>query len=174
MFGSAVWSRLVVVGVLAVIATPALAQKGGGKGAGGVKVGANGLSTQQIQQQIQNIVKQIQQGEKPLKEANDRMGEERRTFQKAELDHKTNVRDLNQAKKQAEEEENLKKKTEEENLAKTRADNCERAIKALTTVQSGARISLINAKGEREFMDDAGRATEAKRLQGIAESDCNK
>ncbi len=108
MFGSAVWSRLVVVGVLAVIATPALAQKGGGKGggkgAGGVKVGANGLSTQQIQQQIQNIVKQIQQGEKPLKEANDRMGEERRTFQKAELDHKTNVRDLNQAKKQAEEE----------------------------------------------------------------------
>ena len=81
---------------------------------------------------------------------------------------------LEARKKQAEEEENLKKNTEEENLAKTRADNCERAIKALTTVQSGARISLINPKGEREFMDDAGRATEAKRLQGIAESDCNK
>ena len=81
---------------------------------------------------------------------------------------------LEARKKQAEEEENLKKKAEEENLAKTRADNCERAIKALTTVQSGARISLINAKGEREFMDDADRVTEAKRLQGIAESDCNK
>lgn len=81
---------------------------------------------------------------------------------------------LEAKKKQAEEEENLKKKAEEENLAKTRADNCERAKKALATVQSGVRISLINPKGEREFMDDAGRATEAKRLQGIADSDCNK
>ena len=81
---------------------------------------------------------------------------------------------LEARKKQAEEVENLKKKAEEENLAKTRADNCERATKALATVQSGARISLINAKGEREFMDDAGRATESRRLQGIADSDCNK
>lgn len=81
---------------------------------------------------------------------------------------------LESRKKQAEEEDNLKRKAEEETLAKTRADNCERAEKALATVQSGARISLINAKGEREFMDDAGRATESKRLQGIAESDCNK
>lgn len=104
MFGSAVWWRLVATGVLAVMATPVLAQKGGGKGTGGVKVGANGLTTQQIQQQIQNIVKQMQQGEKPLKEANDKMVEERRSFQKAELEHKQNVKDLNQAKKFAEEE----------------------------------------------------------------------
>ena len=81
---------------------------------------------------------------------------------------------LEARKKQAEEEENLKKKAEEEKLAKDRSDNCERARKALATIQSGVRISVPNAKGEREYMDDASRATETKRLQGIAESDCKK
>ena len=79
---------------------------------------------------------------------------------------------LEARRKQAVDEDTLKKKTEEEKLAKDRSANCERAKKALDTLQSGVRISLINAKGEREFMDDAGRAAEAKRLQGIAQSDC--
>ncbi len=81
---------------------------------------------------------------------------------------------LEARKKQAEEEENTKKKAEEEIQAKARADNCERAQRGLATVQSGVRLSVTNAKGEREFMDDAGRATETKRLQGIAQSDCKK
>ncbi|MEO7399851.1 MAG: DUF4124 domain-containing protein [Polaromonas sp.] len=81
---------------------------------------------------------------------------------------------LEARKKQAEDEEEAKKKLEEEKTAKARADNCERAKKGLASLQSGIRLSVANAKGEREFMDDNARATEAKRLQAISESDCKK
>ena len=81
---------------------------------------------------------------------------------------------LEARKKQAEDEENAKKKADEEKLAKSRADNCDRAKKGLVAVQSGVRLSVINAKGEREFMDDNERAKETKRLQAIADSECQK
>lgn len=81
---------------------------------------------------------------------------------------------LEARKKQAEDEEEAKKKLEEEKLAKARADNCERAKRGLASIQSGSRIAVTNAKGEREMMDDSARASEAKRLQGITESDCRK
>ena len=81
---------------------------------------------------------------------------------------------LEARKKQADDEEDAKKKAEEEKLAKSRADNCDRATKGLLTVQSGVRLAVTNAKGEREFMDDNDRAKESKRLQGIADADCNK
>ncbi len=79
---------------------------------------------------------------------------------------------LEAKKKQAEEEEATQRKVEEEKQAKARADNCDRAKKGLASFQSGVRISVINATGEREFMDDNARAAETKRLQGIADSDC--
>ena len=81
---------------------------------------------------------------------------------------------LEAKKKQAEDEGNVKKKAEEEVLAKARADNCERAKKGVAALQSGVRIATTSVKGEREFMDDAGRALETKRLQTIAETDCIK
>lgn len=79
---------------------------------------------------------------------------------------------LEAKKKKLEEEEAAKKKAEEEKVAQAKADNCALAKKGLATVQSGIRISTINAKGEREFMDDNARAAESKRLQTIADSDC--
>ena len=102
MFGSTFSQRLIIGVVLLVNATQLLAQ-GRGRTNGTVKIGANGLNTQQIQQQLQNIATQMKQAEKPLKEANDKIAEERRSFQKAELEHKQNIRDLSQAKKLAEE-----------------------------------------------------------------------
>ena len=80
--------------------------------------------------------------------------------------------ELQAKKKKLEEEETAKKKAEEEKMAKGKADNCERAKKGLASFQSGVRISTVNAKGEREFMDENARATESKRLQGIVDSDC--
>lgn len=80
--------------------------------------------------------------------------------------------ELQAKKKKLEEEEAAKKKAEEEKMAKGRADNCERAKKGLASFQSGTRIATVNAKGEREFMDDSARAAESKRLQGIIDSDC--
>ncbi|MCZ8257417.1 MAG: DUF4124 domain-containing protein, partial [Polaromonas sp.] len=79
---------------------------------------------------------------------------------------------LEAKKKQADDEEAAKKKAEEEKAAAAKAENCERAKKALANLQSGARMATTNAKGEREIMDDAAKAVEGKRLQGIADSAC--
>ena len=81
---------------------------------------------------------------------------------------------LEARKKQADEDEAAKKKAEDEKLAHIKVDNCERAHKRLATIQSDIRLSVINAKGEREFMDDSARAAESKRLKDIADSECPK
>ena len=75
-------------------------------------------------------------------------------------------------KKQADDAEAAKKKAEEEKLLKARVENCARAKQAKATFDSGVRLSRINEKGERDIMDDAARASEMKRIQGIVESDC--
>lgn len=80
--------------------------------------------------------------------------------------------ELEAKKKQAEEAEQAKKKAEAAKLAKARAENCERAKRAKTTLDSGVRMATMNAKGEREIMDDNARAAESKRLDAIVRSDC--
>jgi hypothetical protein len=80
--------------------------------------------------------------------------------------------ELEAKKKKLEEEEAAKKKAEEEKVAQARADNCERAKKAVAMFQSGVRVAGTNAKGEREIMDDNARAAELKRAQAVADRDC--
>ena len=80
--------------------------------------------------------------------------------------------ELEAKKKKADEEEAAKKKAEEDKAAKTRADNCERAKTGLATLQSGVRMSSVNAKGEREIYDDAKRAAETKRAQEVIDASC--
>lgn len=81
-------------------------------------------------------------------------------------------KELEDKKRQAEAAEEAKKKAEDDRVAKAKAENCTRARQAKVTFDSGARVGTVNAKGEREFMDDAQKASEAKRLQGIISSDC--
>jgi Domain of unknown function (DUF4124) len=76
------------------------------------------------------------------------------------------------ADKQAEEAAQAKKKADAEKLAKTRADNCERAKRSKQTFDSGIRLATTNAKGEREVMDDKARATEVRRIDEIIRTDC--
>lgn len=64
------------------------------------------------------------------------------------------------------------RKAEEDRIAKAKADNCQRARQAQKGLDSGVRIGRINSQGEREIMDDAARAAEAKRIQSIVDSDC--
>ena len=80
--------------------------------------------------------------------------------------------ELEAKKKKAEEEEAAKKKVEEEKVAKAKAENCERAKTGLATLQSGVRMSSVNAKGEREVFDDAKRASETKRAQEVIDASC--
>lgn len=79
---------------------------------------------------------------------------------------------LEAKRRQAEQEVAAKKKAEDEKVAIAKADNCLRAKAQMRTLDSGVRIARTNDKGEREFMDDAARAAEAKRTQGIIASEC--
>jgi hypothetical protein len=79
---------------------------------------------------------------------------------------------LEAKKKQAEVQEQAVKKAEADKLAKVRQDNCERANRSKTTLESGVRMATTNAKGEREVMDDAARGAEVKRINEIIQSSC--
>ncbi|WP_298926795.1 DUF4124 domain-containing protein [uncultured Ramlibacter sp.] len=79
---------------------------------------------------------------------------------------------LEEKKKQADAAEATKKQAEAERVSKIKAENCERAKRSKASFDSGVRIAYTNAKGERDIMDDAMRASEAKRLDGIIATDC--
>ena len=57
--------------------------------------------------------------------------------------------------------------------AEQKRANCEQAQAQLRTLQSGIRISSINAAGERVVMDDAARATATQQAQKAVADWCN-
>jgi hypothetical protein len=81
-------------------------------------------------------------------------------------------KELLERTRQVEAAEAQRKKAEEEQVARSRADNCNRARQAKASLDSGVRIAQVNAKGEREIMDDAARAAEARRVQQTIQADC--
>lgn len=81
-------------------------------------------------------------------------------------------KELEEKKAQAEAAEAAKKKAEAEKIAKIKADNCARARQAKAAYDSGRLIATTNAQGERVFLDEAGRAAEVKRLEGIIATEC--
>lgn len=81
--------------------------------------------------------------------------------------------ELEKKKKEAEAKEAASKKAEADKNAAAKKDNCDRAKRAKASFDSGTRISTTNAKGEREIMDEATRASETSRLQNIISSDCS-
>ncbi len=80
--------------------------------------------------------------------------------------------ELEAKRKKAEEEEARKKKIEESRVAATQAENCSRARSQLAALEQGQRIVRYNAKGEREYLDDKGRADEIQRARGVMATDC--
>ena len=81
-------------------------------------------------------------------------------------------KELEAKKKQALDAEQAKRKQAEELATKTKIENCARAKQAKVTFDSGVRVGRVNAAGEREIMDEAARAEEIKRIQGIIARDC--
>lgn len=80
--------------------------------------------------------------------------------------------ELETKRRKVEQEQAAKAKAEEDKAAATRAENCTRAKAYARTLDDGMRISRTNAKGEREILDDSGRAEEAKRAKSVIASDC--
>lgn len=83
-------------------------------------------------------------------------------------------KELEEKKAQAEAAEAAKQKAEDAKIAAARADNCSRAQRAKTTLESGKPMQHTNAQGDVGFLDEAGRTAELRRIQGIIESDCKK
>ena len=81
-------------------------------------------------------------------------------------------KELEEKTKKAEAEQKNKQAEEQAKVAKAKADNCALARQSKATVDSGIRLARVNAKGEREIMDDAARAAEQKRIQDVINSDC--
>lgn len=80
--------------------------------------------------------------------------------------------ELEAKRKAAEQQQAAKQKAEEEKNAQTRASNCSQARLQMKTLQEGVRIARTNAQGEREVLDDEGRAEEIKNTQAIIDSNC--
>ena len=80
--------------------------------------------------------------------------------------------ELEAKRKKAEQDVADKKKAEDAKVAAAKAENCTRAKAHLRTMDSGMRVARTNEKGEREILDDAQRAAEAKRSRDIIVADC--
>ncbi len=80
---------------------------------------------------------------------------------------------LEARRRAAEQEQASKAKAEEERSKAQRADNCRRARGHLAALEGGQRIARVNEKGEREVLDDRGRAEEMRQARGVISSDCN-
>ena len=80
--------------------------------------------------------------------------------------------ELEAKRKKAEQDEATKKKAEDDRIAVAKVDNCARAKVQLKALDDGQRMSRINAKGEREYLDDKGRAEEAQRSRSVIAADC--
>jgi hypothetical protein len=75
-------------------------------------------------------------------------------------------------KRKAEEEQKAKERALEAENAAKRADNCARAKAHLRALEDGLRLARVNEKGEREILDDKGRAAETQRARAVIASDC--
>jgi cytoskeletal protein RodZ len=81
-----------------------------------------------------------------------------------------------EAKKRKAEEEAAKAKAkaaEDPKQTQARAESCQRARSYEKSLNDGMRISRTNAKGEREVLDDAGRASELARTKELISTTCN-
>ncbi|HOL37008.1 MAG: DUF4124 domain-containing protein [Proteobacteria bacterium] len=63
-------------------------------------------------------------------------------------------------------------KADDERLAAQRAENCRRARGHLAALESGQRMARTNERGEREVLDDKGRAGEMRQARAVIASDC--
>jgi hypothetical protein len=80
--------------------------------------------------------------------------------------------ELEARRKKAIDDQQAQQKAEEAKTAAARTENCGRAKGHLAALQDGQRLTRTNAQGEREVLDDKGRAEEMQRARSVIASDC--
>ncbi len=82
--------------------------------------------------------------------------------------------ELEARKRSAEQAQEATARAAEQKRAEQRADNCRRARSLQAALDSGLRIARTNDRGEREILDDKGRADELRRAREVIASDCSR
>ena len=80
--------------------------------------------------------------------------------------------ELEARRKRAADEQTALQREQTEKDSAVRAENCGRARGHLAALADGQRIARTNAQGEREVLDDKGRAEEMQRARAVIASDC--
>ena len=78
----------------------------------------------------------------------------------------------NKAQAEQAAQEKAKKDADAAKRSQTKAEICQRARNQLAALEGGQRIARMNEKGEREVLDDAGRAAEIARTRETARTAC--
>ena len=81
-------------------------------------------------------------------------------------------RELDFRKRQRETQESTEKTQKEQSATAEKKENCERARRYLQGLESGTRIALLDANGERYYMDDAQREQETAKARQAVQSSC--
>lgn len=81
-------------------------------------------------------------------------------------------KDLEAKRRAADEQKQAQAQADEQRLAAQRVENCQRARNHVAELKSGVRIARTNDKGEREILDDKGRAEEMRRANDVIAADC--
>ena len=80
--------------------------------------------------------------------------------------------ELEARRKRAADEQIALQRQQQEKDAAVRLENCGRARSHLAALVDGQRLTRTTAQGEREVLDDKGRAEEMQRARAIISSDC--
>ena len=83
-------------------------------------------------------------------------------------------RELEARKRSADQAQEALDRAGAQKLAEQRAENCRRARSHQSALEGGQRIARTNDKGEREVLDDKGRAEEMRRAREVIASDCSR
>lgn len=83
-------------------------------------------------------------------------------------------RELEARKRNADQAQEAAAQAAEQKLAQQRAENCRRARSHQAALESGQRIARTNEQGEREVLDDKGRAEELRRAREVITADCTR
>jgi len=81
-------------------------------------------------------------------------------------------REVEARRRAAEQEQAAKAKADEARTSAQRAENCQRARAQIGTLESGQRLTRVNAKGEREVLDDQARMAELAQAREAATANC--
>lgn len=71
-------------------------------------------------------------------------------------------------------EQQARRAEEDQQRNAARAENCQNARRELTALDGGQRIVRLNDQGEREFLDDKGRAESSQRARTVIARDCSR